>query len=316
MKRVVLTGATGFLGGALLVRMLREPAFDVTAAVRCRSSALPSSTRQAEVGEIGVDTDWTLAVTGAEVVVHCAGRAHMLRDVVADPLAAFRQVNRDGTLSLARAAAAAGVRRFVFVSTIGVNGAETHERAFRSDDPVAPHSPYAVSKLEAEQGLTSIGAETGMEVVIVRPPLVYGPGAPGNFAAMMKWLAKGLPLPLGAVHNKRSYIALANLVDLLLCTVHHPAAAGRTLLASDGEDLSTTEFLRRTATAMGRRATLLPVPAGLLRLGAAMVGKPELAQRLCGSLQIDLSETREVLAWEPVVSVEEGLRSATKGYVS
>ena len=316
MKRVVLTGATGFLGGALLVRMLREPALDVKAAVRCRSSALPASIRQAEVGEIGADTDWTLAVTGAEVVVHCAARAHMLRDVVADPLAAFRQVNRDGTLSLARAAAAAGVRRFVFVSTIGVNGAETRERAFRSDDPVAPHSPYAVSKLEAEQGLASIGAETGMEVVIVRPPLVYGPGAPGNFAAMMKWLAKGVPLPLGAVHNKRSYIALANLVDLLLCTVDHPAAAGRTFLASDGEDLSTTEFLRRTATAMGRRATLLPVPAGLLRLGAAMVGKPELAQRLCGSLQIDLSETREVLGWEPVVSVEEGLRSATKGYVS
>jgi nucleoside-diphosphate-sugar epimerase len=199
------------------------------------------------------------------------------------------------------------VKRFLFISSIGVNG-NINTRPFTEDDEPNPAEPYALSKWEAEQGLWEIQRETGMEVVIIRPPLVYGPNAPGNFGSLMRWVEKGLPLPLGAIDNQRSLVALDNLVDLIITCIDHPAAANQVFLAGDGEDLSTTELLRGVARAMGKSAHLIPVPPSLLMLGATLLGKKAVAQRLLGSLQVDISKARRLLGWQPPVSVEEGLR--------
>jgi UDP-glucose 4-epimerase len=313
VKNVLLTGATGFVGRRMLTRLLAE-GFTVTAAVRRADIRLPAEVRTVVVQDMACDTDWSAALAGQDAVLHCAARVHMLHDPAQDPLAAFRAVNRDGTLQLARQAAETGVRRFVFVSSIGVNGAQTQGAPFSADGPVAPHSPYAQSKHEAELGLRALAADTGMEVVIVRPPLVYGPGAPGNFATLLRWLQRGLPLPLGAIDNRRSYVALDNLVDLLLTCVRHPAAANQTFLVSDGEDLSTTELLRRMGLALHRPARLLPVPAAWLGWGAALLRRPQQLRQLCASLQVDIGKTQQLLGWRPVVSVDEGLEYAVKGY--
>jgi len=242
--------------------------------------------------------------------VHCAARVHVMADTAANPLAEFRRVNVQGTLNLARQAAAAGVRRFAFVSSIGVNGAETFGLPFSAQDVAAPHSPYAVSKYEAELGLQALAAETGMEVVIIRPPLVYGLGAPGNFGSLIRWLRRGVPLPLGAIHNQRSLVSLDNLVDLIVTCLTHPAAINQTFLVSDGEDVSTTELLRRMGQALGRPARLVPVPVSWLKLAAKLVGKPDVAQRLCGSLQVDIEKTRRLLGWTPPLSLDQGLKRA------
>jgi UDP-glucose 4-epimerase len=239
-----------------------------------------------------------------------------MSDATADPLAEFRRVNVQGTLNLARQAATVGARRFVFVSSIKVNGETTQRgRPFTADDAPAPRDPYGVSKMEAEQGLREIALQTGMEVVIIRPPLVYGPKVKANFAVMMRWLRRGVPLPLGALHNQRSLVALDNLVDLIATCLTHPGGANQTFLVSDGEDVSTTELLRRMAKAMGRPARLIPVPAGWLKLAAALVGKQDVVQRLCGSLQVDIGKTRRLLDWTPPQLLDEGLRQAANGYV-
>jgi UDP-glucose 4-epimerase len=259
-------------------------------------------------------TDWYTALNGVQSVVHCAARVHVMQDDVTDPLQAYREVNVNGTLNLASQAAQTGVRRFVFVSSIKVNGEATLPgKPFTADDLPSPLDPYGVSKLEAEQGLREIEEQTGMEVVIVRPPLVYGPGVKANFAAMMDWLARGIPLPLGAINNARSMVALGNLVDLLVTCLKHPAAAGDTFLVSDGVDVSTTELLRRTAHAMGKNARLLPVSALVLKGGATLLGRRALAQRLCGSLQVDVAKTRRLLGWTPPLTLDEGLRMAVEG---
>jgi nucleoside-diphosphate-sugar epimerase len=237
-------------------------------------------------------------------------------DTSSDPLVEFRKVNLDGTLALARQASAAGVRRFIFISSIKVNGEGTAPtQPYKAGDDSAPLDPYGVSKLEAEQGLRALATDTGMEVVIIRPVLVYGPGVKANFLNMMRWLHKGVPLPFGAIHNRRSLVALDNLVDLIVTCIDHPAAANQTFLVSDGEDLSTTELLRRMGTALGKPARLLPVPSWLLETGAAMLGKQALSQRLCGSLQVDISKTRELLNWTPPVSVDEALRKTAKHFL-
>ena len=259
-------------------------------------------------------TDWYTALNGVQAVVHCAARVHVMQDNATDPLQAYREVNVHGTLNLARQAAHTGVRRFVFVSSIKVNGEAIQlGQPFTADDVPAPSDPYGVSKLEAEQGLRDIEAQTGMEVVIVRPPLVYGPGVKANFATMMRWVDLGIPLPLGAIHNARSVVALDNLVDLLMTCLKHPAASGQTFLVSDGEDVSTTELLRRTAQAMGKKAFLLPVPAFVLEWGAAMLGKRDVAQRLCGSLQVDMDKTRRLLGWTPPLTLDQGLKKVVEG---
>jgi nucleoside-diphosphate-sugar epimerase len=239
-----------------------------------------------------------------------------MHDESSDPLAEFRKVNVEGTLNLARQAAEAGVRRFIFISSIKVNGEGTPLGSpYRADAQPQPADSYGISKMEAEQGLRALAAETGMEVVIIRPTLVYGPGVKANFLSMMRWLHKGVPLPFGAIHNQRSLVALDNLVDLIVTCIDHPAAANQTFLVSDGEDLSTTELLRRMATALGKPARLLPVPSWLLEAGASILGKKALSQRLCGSLQVDISKTRELLGWTPPLSVDAALRKTAAHFL-
>lgn len=267
------------------------------------------------VGEVNGKTFWEAALNGVDVVVHCAARVHV-RNEDSDPLAGFREVNVAGTLALARQAAAAGVRRFVFVSSIKVNGESTSPgHPFRVEDSPAPEDAYGISKWEAEQGLTVLSAETGMEVVIIRPPLVYGPGVKGNFATLLQWVNKGAPLPFGAVtENRRSLVALDNLIDLMVTCTDHPAAAGQVFLVSDGEDVSTAELLRRVGVAIGKPVRLLPVPLWMLKSGVALLGRREQAQRLLGSLQVDISRTRERLGWTPPVSLDEGLRRTVASF--
>lgn len=310
---ILVTGGTGFVGSALLKRLLKD-GLEARASAR---SSLPAELNDVQCHknrDMTASTDWNAALIRVHAVVHCAARVHVMQDDSADPLQAYREVNVNGTLNLASQAARAGVRRFVFISSVKVNGEATQPgEPFTADDVPSPLDPYGVSKQEAEQGLREIEEQTGMEVVIVRPPLVYGPGVKANFAAMMRWVARGMPLPLGAIHNARSMVALDNLVDLLMTCLKHPNAAGHTFLVSDGEDVSTTELLRRTANAMGKKALLLPVPAFLLEWGAALLGKRAVAQRLCGSLQVDIEKTRRLLGWNPPLTVDQGLKKTVEG---
>ena len=316
MAKIAVTGATGFVGSALVDKLRTLPRFHVLAWARRTPMNAVSGVQYVQQGDLSPDANWQKDLMGLDALVHTAARVHVMYDTVADPLTEFRRVNVQGTLNLARQAAAAGVRRFVFLSSIKVNGEGTAlGKPFFANDVPAPLDPYGVSKMEAEKGLLKIAAETGMEVVIIRPPLVYGPGVKANFQSMMRWLARGVPLPLGAIHNRRSLVGLDNLVDLIVTCVNHPAAANQTFLVSDGEDLSTTQLLERMGQALGKTARLIPVPSALLKLGAALVGKPAIAQRLCGSLQVDISKTRQILGWEPPLSVDEGLRKAAEGYL-
>jgi nucleoside-diphosphate-sugar epimerase len=267
--------------------------------------------------ELSPYEDWSEALNGVGCVVHCAARVHVMNEKAQDPLIEFRRINVDGTMRLARQAAEAGVRRFVFVSSIKVNGESTErDYPFRSDAVPRPDEPYGVSKAEAEEGLRRIASESGMEVTIIRPPLVYGPGVKANFLTMMTWLARGIPLPLGAIRNSRSFVGIDNLVDLIVTCVDHPAAANETFLVSDGEDLSTTALLHRMGAALGKPACLVPVPHQLLAMGAKALGKPALALRLCGSLQVDISHTRETLGWNPPFGVDEELKRTAEAYLA
>ncbi len=309
MSTILITGATGFVGRELCSHLLAAGR-DSRSAVR-RPSSIANSV---VVGDIGPDTQWQEALAGIDTVIHLAARVHIMCDSASDPLAEFRRVNVDGTLNLAQQAAAAGVKRFIFLSTVKVNGEQSrHRQLFTESDPSAPEDAYGISKNEAEQSLAQIAHETAMEVVIIRAPLVYGPGVKGNFQSMLNWIAKGIPLPLGAIHNQRSLIALDNLVDFIITCIDHPAAANQTFLVADGEDLSTTDLLRRVGAAMGKPARLIPVPSALLKAGATLLGKKAVAQRLCGNLQVDITKARKMLGWVPPVSVDEGLKRAVRG---
>jgi nucleoside-diphosphate-sugar epimerase len=307
--KVAVVGAGGFVGRALAARLLFD-GHDVLPLVRT-PRGLPGETL---TGEIDGNTDWSGVLGGAEAVVHLAARVHVMDENDADPLKAYRRVNVEGTLNLARQAAAQGVRRFVFLSSIKVNGERTAPgRPFRADDVPAPEDAYGISKLEAEQGLRALAAESGMAVTIIRPPLVHGPGAGGNFAAMVRWLKRGRPLPLGSASaNQRSLVGIDNLVDFIALCLLHPEAANRTLLVSDGEDVSTKALLERLGAALGKKARLLPAPKALLRGTARLLGKGAAVDRLFGSLQVDISESRHLLGWTPPVSLDEGLRRAVQ----
>jgi nucleoside-diphosphate-sugar epimerase len=315
MRTVLVTGATGFVGRAVCAKLLAE-SIDVRGPVRdsgCMEK-LPVDVQTVPIGGIGPDTDWSEALMGVDTVIHLAARVHVMDDRSGDPLTAFRLVNVEGTERLARMAATQGVKRFVFVSSIKVNGEGTFlGKPFKADDSPTPVDPYGVSKMEAEQGLLQLARETGLEVVIIRPPLVYGPGVKANFAAMLKLLDKGVPLPFGAIHNQRSLVALDNLVDLIITCINHPQAANQVFLVSDNEDISTTELLNKAANAMGKRPILLPVPVSIMRLGAKFLGKKNVADRLFGSLQVDISKARNLLGWTPPINVDEGLRRTVLG---
>lgn len=312
LGRVLVTGASGFVGRALVHELLQR-GFTVTAAVR-RPVTLPAEARVVEIMDLAAAQNWDAAFEDVRAVVHCAARVHVMRDRAHDPVAAYRGVNVDGSLALARAAAERGVRRFVFLSSIKAVGEWTAPgHPLRAADAPVPVDPYGISKLEAERALATLAAEAGLELVVLRPPLVYGPGVRANFLAMATWLARGVPLPLGGITaNRRSFVALDNLLDLIVRCLRHPAAPGGTFHVSDGEDLSTTELLRRTAAAMGRPARLLPVPATWLARGAQLIGRPDLWQRLGGTLQVDIQDTRERLGWHPPLGVDEGLRRAVR----
>jgi len=315
---LAITGATGFIARAVVQRCVAlarpEQASSVLALTRQVPANNVTGARYAKVDNWNDDTDWPAVLAGTDVLVHAAARVHVMADTATDPLAEFRRMNVLATLHLARDAAAAGVRRFVFISSVKVNGEATLPgQPFTAADVPAPLDPYGISKMEAEQGLRQLAADTGMEVVIIRPPLVYGPGVKGNFAALMRAVQKGWPLPLGSIHNQRNLVALDNLVDFIITCITHPQAANQTFLVSDGQDLSTTELVRGMAQAAGVPARLLPVPVWALEWAGRLAGKGDAVQRLCGNLQIDSSKARDLLGWVPKVSVQEGLRRAMLG---
>lgn len=310
---LLVTGITGFVGAAAF------------ASARAKGIAVRGTTRQLPVsgqcnsdfvtGDLGPATNWAAALAGCRTVIHAAARVHVMEEDAENPLAEFRRVNVAGTIALATQSAAEGVERFIFVSSVKVNGEGTVTgKPFTAHDAPTPQDPYGVSKMEAEAGLREIARSTGMEVTIIRSPLVYGPGVKANFASLMQALQRGMLLPLGSVTaNRRSMVALDNLVDLLITCIDHPAAANQIFLVSDGEDLSTADLLRRMGLAMGKPARLFPVPPSLLQAGASMLGKGDVARRLLGNLQVDITHTRETLGWTPPIGVDEGLRRAAAG---
>ena len=308
--KILVTGAAGFVGTALHTRLREQGSFVQALSRRAAPGCMP-------IGTIDGATDWSLALNEVDAIVHLAARVHVTRDTARDPLSAFRSVNVEGTRKLARQAAYLGVRRFVFLSSIKVNGEATNPgQAYRPEDVPAPPDEYALSKLEAERALWEVAKDSGLEVVIIRPPLVYGPGVKANFETMMRWLTRGVPLPLGAIENRRTLVGLDNLVDLIVTCIAHPAAADQLFMAGDGEDLSTPGLLRRLAVALHVRARLLPVPVSLLELSALLAGRRSMARRLCGNLQVDISKTEDVLGWTPPVPVDEGLRRAAGHFLT
>ncbi len=299
--KILVTGATGFVGRALCEK-LSGAGHEIVSTVRRVSGFL----NEHVIGDIAETTDWQVALMGCDIVVHLAARVHVMDEVAQDPLALYRATNTDATLNLARQAAQAGVKRFVFISSIKVNG-EGDDAPYRETDVPAPEDAYAISKWEAEQGLQQIAQETGLEVVILRPPLVYGPGVKANFLRLMQTMRKGWPLPLGAIRNRRSLLYLGNFIDAIRLCVVHPAAAGQTFLLDDGKPVSTPELIRAVAHAMGRPARLLAVPVLVLETAGALLGKRAAVARLTGSLFVDSSAIRSRLGWTPPYSMEAGL---------
>jgi len=311
--KVLVTGASGFVGSAVVHQLSMHTDKHTVAAVRRKSEGRPQNYQETVVGDLNASTDYSDVFEGVNVVIHAAARVHVMSDDASDPLTEFRKLNVDGTLNLARQAAQAGVKRFIFISSIKVNGERTQSKPFTPNDVISTNDPYGLSKWEAEQGLFALAEETGMEVIVIRPPLIYGPGVKANFLKMIQWVQKSVPLPLGAVANKRSLIALDNLVSFIIHCIDHPKAANEVFLVSDGEDVSTPELLRKVARASGKQARLIPVPVRLMHFAARLLGLGDIAERLFGSLQVDSSKARDLLGWKPVINMDEQLKKTVEG---
>ena len=302
---ILVTGAGGFVGTAVVSELAKQ-------GISYRAVTREPREGYFSIGNITPQTDWTAALDGIDSIIHLASRAHVMNETVADPIAHFRSVNVDSTLNLAMQAIQAGVKRFVFISSIKVNGEATEPgRPFTAEDPPNPQNPYAQSKLDAEQCLFALA---GLEVTVIRPPLVYGPGVKANFATMMDWVNRGIPLPLGSVHNKRSFVFVGNLADLIVLAAIHPNAGGQVFLVSDGEDISTTQLFKKIAQALGRPSFVMPLPASLVTMVAAAIGQSGVASRLIDSLQVDVNKTRALLGWEPRKNISEGLRQTARSF--
>ncbi len=315
-KRFLVTGADGFVGGALCSYLLSKDVM-VAGSLRYEQLNVPPGIKAKVVGDINAETQWEDALNGIDVIIHTAARVHVMNEGTVDPLAEYRKVNVEGTAKLAKAAVQKGVKRFVYISSIKVNGELTYDgKPFRADSDPEPLDPYGISKLEAEEELKNISKDTEMEIVIVRPPLVYGPGVKANFHKMICWVMKGVPLPLGSVNNKRSFIALENLVDFLYRCAIHPKAANETFLISDGHDMSTSELLKKVAIAVGKRHRLFPFPVFILAVIGTVFRKKHVVSRLIGNLQVDSSPAFNMLEWKPVISIDEALKKVVEGYVS
>lgn len=312
MNNILLTGYTGFVGTHLLSQL--DSGYKLSFLGRKPPENYDDSFYQAELNH---KSDFSGALDNINTVIHCAARAHVMNDNVQDPLAEFMEINTYGTLNLAQQGADAGVKRFIFISSIKVNGESTElGLPFKPDRKFIPTDPYGLSKYKAEVGLRKIASETGMEVVIIRPPLVYGPDVKANFSAMMKWVEKGIPLPLGGIkQNKRSLVSVDNLVDLITTCIDHPNAANQTYLVSDDDDVSTTQLLANMATALDVPNRLLPIPGSWFTLAAKLIGKPAISQRLCGSLQVDISKTKELLNWQPPYSTAECMKKTAAAFL-
>ena len=309
MEKLLVTGASGFVGAAFCQALLARNVPFVPC-VRTLGAAHISGPTAFETGDLSGPVDWTPALAGCSVVVHLAARVHMMREQAENPEAVYRAINVDATMRLAEQAAQQGVRRFIYVSSVKVNGECTPSRPFRADDPPGPEDAYGRSKLAAELALQAWAVKTGIELVIVRPPLVYGPGVRANFLRLMQLVKSGVPLPLGGIKNSRSMVALGNLVDFLLLCASHPGAAGAIWMVSDNRDLSLPDLVTLIAKAIGRPARLLPVPPGLLSAGAALLGRRAAAGRLLDSLQVDVKPALDRLGWTPPLDVETGIRLA------
>jgi len=311
---LLVTGANGFVGKALCTTALEE-GFLVKALTR-KPYDFPIGIENRICEDLSHPLMLAPVLQGVDVVIHLAARVHVMKESLGDALGAYRAINVAATLALAKAAVAAGVKRFVYLSSIKVNGEETLTgKPFTADDQPAPLDPYGVSKMEAENALLELGRITGMEIVIIRPPLIYGPGVRANFAAMMHWITRGLPLPLGAIKNQRSLVGIGNLVSLILLSATHPAAPNQIFLVSDDEDVSLPTLLRKMAAALNLPIRLIPIPTFLIKLGAGILGKSNVAQRLCGSLQLDITKTKQVLGWSPPHTLDQGLAQAANWYL-
>jgi nucleoside-diphosphate-sugar epimerase len=319
--KVLLTGATGFVG-RFLVSSLIDAKFDLISLVREHSLSLPEQVVQVAVGDLKTWSTMNSSfkskikkiLPDVDVIIHLAARVHVMADNSHDPLAEFRIVNTDATLALATMAVDAGVNRFVYLSSIGVNGNKSSQ-PFTEHDKLKPHNNYAISKQEAENSLFAIAKESKMKVVIIRPPLVYGPNAPGNFATLVKWVYKGVPLPFGAIHNKRSLVALDNLVSFIVHCLAHPKAVNEVFLISDGVDVSTIELLQKVSKAFGKKPWLIPVPVSWMMFAARLVSKGDVATRLFGSLQVDSTKARDLLGWRPVITMDAQLKKTADAYL-
>ncbi|HDZ58028.1 hypothetical protein LCGC14_0144610 [marine sediment metagenome] len=310
--KVLVTGASGFIGGAVCTEFLKR-GFETVAASR-HGERLPSGAEHSACGNIDGETDWTCALMGVHKIVHLAARAHVIKESAADPLAVFRRVNVDGSLALARQAIKSGVNRFIFISSIGVNGASTAGGPFTEDSQPEPQADYAMSKFEAEQALIELVHGSAMELVIIRPPLVYAGHAPGNFQRLMRLVACGIPLPFAKINNRRSMVSLVNLVDFIRVCLEHPDASGQILLASDGVAVSTEEIVCLLAKGMGKTPRLFPFPTSILANIAAVLGKKNMYSQVCGSLEVDSSKAHRLLGWSPPITVQESLVQAGKDF--